>query len=176
MSANLAYAKKTAFGIMIGLGLAVFSQTALAHDYSQASIRDAQHELKEEGYYRGPVDGIDGPMTRAAIRKYQEDKNLAVNGRLDQITSKRLRVRMTNAPVRMTGEANRSAEIGSRPSSATVSAAQRSLQRKGFYKGNVDGSMGPETHAALREYQKNSNLTVTGKLDAATLNSLGVSK
>jgi peptidoglycan hydrolase-like protein with peptidoglycan-binding domain len=36
--------------------------------------------------------------------------------------------------------------------------------------------MTPETQAAIREYQKNSNLNVTGQLDQATLSSLGVSK
>jgi hypothetical protein len=57
-----------------------------------------------------------------------------------------------------------------------VSAAQRSLKQKGFYKGNIDGNVGPETRAAIREYQKNSNLNVTGRLDEATLSSLGVAK
>ncbi|HJT87933.1 MAG TPA: peptidoglycan-binding domain-containing protein [Bryobacteraceae bacterium] len=67
-------------------------------------------------------------------------------------------------------------ETGAAPVSATVTAAQRSLKQKGFYKGNLDGDMGPETRAAVREYQKNSNLNVTGRLDQATLSSLGVSK
>jgi peptidoglycan hydrolase-like protein with peptidoglycan-binding domain len=36
--------------------------------------------------------------------------------------------------------------------------------------------MNDETQAAVREFQKNSNLSVTGQLDQETLNSLGVSK
>jgi len=62
------------------------------------------------------------------------------------------------------------------PSSATVSAAQRSLRKRGFYKGTIDGQMGAETAAAIREYQRNSNLRLTGRIDRETLESLGVAK
>ena len=173
MSGILAYGKTAGLLVMLVCGVSPSFQSARAHDYSQGSIRGAQEQLKDSGYYNGPIDGVDGPMTRAAIRKYQADKDLTVNGRLDEETRNRLGV--GNA----TGEASRSAtetSVTPAPTSATVSAAQRSLQRKGFYKGNIDGNMGPETGAALREYQKSSNLNVTGRLDQATLSSLGVSK
>ena len=35
-------------------------------------VRAAQEKLSEEGYKPGTSDGKMGPMTRAAIRKYQE--------------------------------------------------------------------------------------------------------
>jgi peptidoglycan hydrolase-like protein with peptidoglycan-binding domain len=66
---------------------------------SAAAIRRAQHELKSEGYYNGPVDGVDGPMTRAAIRNYQSANKLAVNGRLDNQT----RSNLGSRPVRLLG-------------------------------------------------------------------------
>ena len=177
MSGILSYVKTAGLAAALVCGPAVLSQTARAHDWSQAGIRTAQQQLKDSGYYNGSVDGIDGPATRAAIRKYQADKNLTVNGRLDRETRSKLGVSNGTAT---TGEANRSAaepQTGQPvANSASISAAQRSLQKKGFYKGNIDGNMGPETQAAIREYQKNSNLTVTGKLDQATLSGLGVSK
>jgi peptidoglycan hydrolase-like protein with peptidoglycan-binding domain len=37
----------------------------------------------------------------------------------------------------------------------------------------VDGHMGPKTAAALRAYQKQHNLKVTGQPDQATLTALG---
>ena len=55
-------------------------------------------------------------------------------------------------------------------------AAQRALQSKGYYGGAIDGIIGPKTRAGLREYQGDANLKVTGKLDAATAKSLGISK
>lgn len=172
MSGIFSYVKTAGLAAALLCGTAVFYNSAQAHDYSQTAIRSAQQQLKSQGYYNGSVDGIDGPMTRSAIRNYQSQNNLAVNGRLDHETRSSLGVATS-------GEANRSAVESSAtpaPSSPTISASQRCLQQKGFYKGDIDGNMGPETQAAIREYQKNSNLNVTGRLDQATLSSLGVSK
>ena len=59
---------------------------------SQNDIIDAQKKLNEDGYKAGPEDGRLGPHTRAAIRKYQQDNNIAVNGMLDESTRTHLNV------------------------------------------------------------------------------------
>jgi peptidoglycan endopeptidase LytE len=152
---------------------------------SRSMVRSAQQQLKSSGYYTGKIDGIDGRMTRAAIRKYQADNNLTVTGRLDTDTLQKLGVQQpggeaSRSAAGTTPEANPTNNTGGAAASAvppaTVSAAQRSLKQKGFYKGNIDGAMTPETQSAIREYQQNTNLYVTGQLDQATLSSLGVSK
>jgi peptidoglycan hydrolase-like protein with peptidoglycan-binding domain len=51
---------------------------------------------------------------------------------------------------------------------------QESLRDKGFYKGPVDGTMGPQTRAAIQQYQQSENLPVTGHLDGDTAGKLGV--
>lgn len=56
----------------------------------QATVKQAQEQLKKDGYYTGNVDGIDGPETHEAIRKYQQSENLKVNGRLDKQTCNKL--------------------------------------------------------------------------------------
>jgi peptidoglycan hydrolase-like protein with peptidoglycan-binding domain len=55
-----------------------------------------------------------------------------------------------------------------------VRRAQRELKADGFYHGRIDGISGPETHAALRAYQRDNKLSATGRLDSATLRQLGV--
>ncbi|NPA81792.1 MAG: peptidoglycan-binding protein [Epsilonproteobacteria bacterium] len=40
------------------------------------TIRRLQIVLKKAGYYHGPIDGIYGPLTKAAVRKFQKDKGL----------------------------------------------------------------------------------------------------
>ena len=44
-------------------------------------IFQVQKELMRRGLYPGPVDGVTGPMTEDAIKKFQADANLAVNGK-----------------------------------------------------------------------------------------------
>ena len=55
-----------------------------------------------------------------------------------------------------------------------VVEAQRALARKGYYRGAVDGDLGPRSRAAIREWQADCRLPITGQLDAATLRSLAV--
>jgi His-Xaa-Ser repeat protein HxsA len=56
----------------------------------------------------------------------------------------------------------------------TVSAVQSELAKLGYYNGEIDGTLGDQTEAALARYQDDNNLSVTGTLDAATLRSLGI--
>jgi peptidoglycan hydrolase-like protein with peptidoglycan-binding domain len=42
-----------------------------------------QRELRRQGYYRGAIDGLIGPMTRAAIARYQRDNGLYVTRAVD---------------------------------------------------------------------------------------------
>jgi peptidoglycan hydrolase-like protein with peptidoglycan-binding domain len=69
---------------------------------SSDDIREAQQKLNEQGYNAGTPDGKIGPHTRAAIRKYQKDKNLSTTGTLDEGTLSHLNVAggktMANAP------------------------------------------------------------------------------
>ncbi len=56
---------------------------------------------------------------------------------------------------------------------AAIENVQKTLKQKGHDPGTVDGVMGPQTTAALRAYQKEQGLDVTGRLDATTLAKLG---
>lgn len=49
-------------------------------------ITNVQVQLYDEGYYSGPIDGILGPDTRAAIADYQADHGLAVTAAIDEST------------------------------------------------------------------------------------------
>ena len=64
--------------------------------------------------------------------------------------------------------------FSSRTDQQDVKNVQQSLSDKGYYHGSVDGKIGPQTRAGIREYQKSESLPVTGRLDAATAGKLGV--
>jgi hypothetical protein len=53
---------------------------------SRNDVRQIQDRLRADGLYKGRVDGIDGPMTRVAVRDYQHQNGLRVNGHLDRQT------------------------------------------------------------------------------------------
>lgn len=49
-------------------------------------IADVQAVLKEQGYYRGEVDGLLGPLTREALTAYQRDNGLYATAVIDEPT------------------------------------------------------------------------------------------
>ncbi len=55
-----------------------------------------------------------------------------------------------------------------------IRKAQQHLRSRGYQAGTADGLMGPQTISALRRYQSANGLTVTGKVDLDTLDSLGI--
>lgn len=52
---------------------------------------------------------------------------------------------------------------------------QRALRRSGYYYGDIDGDIGPESRAAIREYQRDRGLPATGRIDSSLLRSLRIS-
>jgi len=56
---------------------------------------------------------------------------------------------------------------------ASVADVQAALQHYGYYNGVVDGVSGPRTSAAIRSFQSNNGLPVTGYIDAPLLRALG---
>src|SRR4029450_12560759 len=98
-----------------------------------------------------------GPRTAAALRAYQRDHGLSATGQLDSQTASALS-ETANATVMTPAVA--------------VRTAQRQLKERGYYTGPVDGVIGPATENALRAYQRDRGLKVTGRLDSPTVRSL----
>lgn len=59
--------------------------------------------------------------------------------------------------------------------STMVIRVQAALMRRGLYKGDIDGLLGPKTRAALRAFQRTEGIPETGRMDIATLTRLGIS-
>src|SRR5262245_6737879 len=112
-------------------------------------IAGAQQRLKDRGYYAGPIDGVMGPRTAAALRAYQRDHGLRATGQVDSQTASALVSETTVVTP-----------------AVDVRTAQRQLKERGYYTGPVDGVIGPATENALRAYQRDRGLKVTGRLDS----------
>jgi Putative peptidoglycan binding domain len=53
-------------------------------------VRGAQQALRDKGFDPGPVDGMMGPRTSAAVREFQTKEGLTATGTLDSDTRARL--------------------------------------------------------------------------------------
>jgi len=53
-------------------------------------VREAQRALRDLGYQPGPLDGVVGHRTKAALTRYQRAEQIQVTGRLDSETMVRL--------------------------------------------------------------------------------------
>jgi peptidoglycan hydrolase-like protein with peptidoglycan-binding domain len=70
-----------------------------------------------------------------------------------------------------------SASTGGATGAATtpdqIKQAQQALANQGLYKGKIDGVAGRQTRRAVRQFQKDHNLSQTAQLDADTMQVLG---
>jgi hypothetical protein len=60
------------------------------------------------------------------------------------------------------------------PPDQVIANAQAALQQQGYYRGQVDGLLGPLTRAAVADYQRDHGLYITSAIDRPTLSSLGL--
>lgn len=51
---------------------------------------------------------------------------------------------------------------------------QRELRRRGYYRGSIDGDIGPGTRAAIGNYQYDRGFPATGRIDRNLIRSLGI--
>ena len=56
----------------------------------------------------------------------------------------------------------------------TITKVQKALKEKGFDPGPIDGLMGPRTSKALRDFQIQNDIQVTGEINRETLDRLGL--
>jgi murein L,D-transpeptidase YcbB/YkuD len=128
---------------------------------SSNTVSAIQTLLNKFGY-KLAVDGIQGPKTRAATLAFQKKQGLAVDGIVGPLTLAKLNAG-TTAPKAKT--------------SSTIRAVQQKLRTSyPLYASRlaVDGINGPNTKAAVREFQRRSGIVVDGIAGPVTRKLLGV--
>ena len=74
----------TASFLLVAAGAAAQTcRISLAPGQAEPAIRDVQTQLQAHGYKPGPVDGQLGPRTCEAVRRYQKQAGLPVDGVID---------------------------------------------------------------------------------------------
>jgi peptidoglycan hydrolase-like protein with peptidoglycan-binding domain len=122
-----------------------------------AYLRGIQKELRAHGYNAGPVDGRMGPRTAAAIRRYQRDAGLPVDG----VASKELldHLKFVLPKTYAFGQ----------PVLGVVLDVQRELARRDYYLGPQDGLAGPMTRRAVEAFLIDAGLPGTERIDSYLL-------
>lgn len=130
-------------------------------------VRDVQSRLDELGHPCDPDEpAVFGPATEAAVRAFQQRRGLTASGHVDADTWRAII------------EAGRS--LGDRRLYLTdpllrgddVRDVQQRLNQLGFDAGYVDGVYGPDTAAAVREFELNAGLRVDGIVGNEVVSSL----
>lgn len=80
-------------------GVCPYSSTASASNTRKTSntdrsstVKKVQKKLNKLGYKCGKADGSCGSKTKSAIRKYQRDKGMTVNGKIDKALLRKMNI------------------------------------------------------------------------------------
>ena len=129
-------------------------------------VAGLQVALARERAYRGPIDGVDGPATAAAVRRFQARRGLLVDGIAGAQTLRalgRFALRRLGRRILRRGD-----------SGADVAALEFELAWDGFPSGRFDGRFGSHVLGALRRFQRSRALPVDGIAGRRTFAALRV--
>jgi soluble lytic murein transglycosylase-like protein len=144
--------------VLLALGV-----TQEAHAAS-APVAALQIALRAHGVYVGTVDGVRGPLTRAAVLRFQDRRGLPKDGVLGPQTRRALGA--LGRP--LLGQ--RWLAVGS--VGWDVSVLEFRLRRWGLARSEVDGRFDRRTDAALRRFQTARGLTADGIAGPHTVRAL----
>jgi peptidoglycan hydrolase-like protein with peptidoglycan-binding domain len=114
-----------------------------------ATIIVVQGDLTFLGFYTGPIDGIAGDETQAAITAFQKDVGIDADGQYGP---------QTDAAMAETLESNEE----------YVTGLQEFLMDLKLYPGPADGDYGSGTQRAVKTFQADCEIEETASLDIAT--------
>ena len=126
--------------------------------------------------------------TRAAIKKYQPQNGLKATGTLNRATLEKMNIELTDRqkeiPVSSnsfaSAETDKPADAAKakrtifRASKEQIMEAQKMLTTNKFYAGEATGKLDDATRDGLKKYQTANGLNVTGTLNQATLEKMGI--
>jgi peptidoglycan hydrolase-like protein with peptidoglycan-binding domain len=147
-----------------------------------ALVRDVQAALRDLGFYSGPVDGLGGGGTEAAVRAFEAANGLPSTG---AVTASLL-ARALTAPPRQAAEpspkpvATAALSVQAPPArpdpagpggaapggSPEIRRIQKALADLGYGPLTVDGRAGGQTANAIRRFRLDHGLPLSGDIDA----------
>jgi murein DD-endopeptidase MepM/ murein hydrolase activator NlpD len=143
---------------------ALLGAPACAHAAGSADTAALQVALRGVRLYEGPIDGIAGAGTKAAVRRFQSRRGLAADG----VAGPRTRYALGRRGRPLLG--SRVLRLGR--AGWDVAALQFRLAWRGFPSGDFDGGFGYRTDGAVRRFQRYAGVVPDGVVGPGTLRAL----
>ena len=113
------------------------ARTATADETTR--VRRLQASLSVLGHDTGGADGLIGPTTRNAIRRFQQQQNIRVDGQVSDALYQQVDRALTRS-------------------------IQQQLTERGLQPGPIDGIAGDNTRRAIEAFERQQGLSVTGQI------------
>ena len=114
---------------------------------SDPAVVDLQKVMTRLGYYSGPIDGVYGSATTAAVTAMQKALGVTADGVYGPATDAALKGKAKDVVVEI----------------------QTELAKYGYYTGPIDGDYGEATKAAVMKLQTDLGVTADGRVGPATV-------
>jgi peptidoglycan hydrolase-like protein with peptidoglycan-binding domain len=126
---------------------ATTTTSATGSSATDPAVADLQRVMTRLGYYSGPIDGVYGAATTAAVTAMQKALGVPADGVYGPATAAALK-----------GKGN-----------AVVVQLQTELTKYGYYTGPIDGRYGSDTKAAVTKLQTDLGVSADGLVGAETI-------
>lgn len=166
------------FGIPLGAvaGYYVGDQLASREDSMRSRMDEQEREIerlrRENERFRREEDR---PATRSQLQKPQESRGMAqanIQSEENITNSQPAGDQQSRSDPGVAAPQSGSEAVSI--SGSELRQVQQKLNDLGFNAGHVDGMWGPNTQAAVKNFQQSKGLQATGTLDKKTANALGV--
>jgi len=132
-----------------------------------SAVTQLQQFLQAAGHDVGPIDGIFGSKTLAAVRQFQDRSGLTPDGVVGPVTRSKIE-RITDALPSSGALVSSSRTLRPGDSGSDVKQIQVLLKLAGHEVGGADGVLGPKTQAGIEAFQRQAGVKVDGKIGPIT--------
>ncbi|NET05276.1 MAG: peptidoglycan-binding protein [Symploca sp. SIO2B6] len=156
---------------IFGMAREVLAQTLLKRGASGSEVTQLQRRLRELNYFNQQPTGIFGSITENAVRAFQRDSRLEVDGIVGPATEARLFPGSRSVSV-IPSQSQFSSTLRRGFRGTQVTQLQQRLQNLGYFNQQPTGIFGRVTENAVRAFQRDYGLQIDGVVGARTQNTL----
>ncbi|MBE5800451.1 MAG: hypothetical protein E7321_10975 [Clostridiales bacterium] len=151
------------------------ASTSSSSSSDSNTIKSVQTMLKALKYYTGDITGNVGDKTKAAIKQFQREYHLSVDGvagpqtiaKLESVYNDKGGSSVSTSSSSSSGTSLRLGSTGTK-----VRNLQQDLTTLGYYWADITGNFGSKTQSAVKNFQEKNKLTADGIAGTKTLNAI----